>query len=59
MGLLMLGKQFAFTTILSTVVSPLILGIFEHIPVLHHLTDDVFLCAILSGLLMGLEWVSL
>ena len=53
LGLLILGKEFAMSTLLSTVIFPFILGFFENISWLSSLTDDYFLAAVLAGTLSG------
>lgn len=53
MGFLILGKKFAMSTILSTVIFPPILGFFEGIPALSELTSDMLLCALLAGCITG------
>ncbi len=53
-GLAVLGRQFALTTLLSTVFYPFILGIFERLPQLEALTSDRMLAAVYGGLMIGL-----
>ena len=53
-GLAVLGRQFALTTLLSTVSSPLILGVLERLPQLEALTSDRMLAAVYGGLMIGL-----
>ncbi|MEY8420085.1 YitT family protein [Oscillospiraceae bacterium 44-5] len=53
LGLFVLGRQFAATTLLSTVISPFILRFFEGIPALSTLTDDLLLSAVMAGVLAG------
>ena len=53
LGLLILGKEFAMSTLLSTVIFPFILGFFENVSWLSSLTDDYFLAAVLAGTLSG------
>lgn len=48
-----LGAAFALTTMVSTFYYPVILGVFQKIEVLGHLTDDPLLGAICAGLLIG------
>lgn len=54
-GFLILGKQFALTTIVSTFVYPIALGIFEQIFANVSLTDNVWLCTVFSGLGIGVS----
>lgn len=53
LGLAVLGRRFALTTVVSSVLTPILLRFFEGIPALGELTDDLLLCALLSGVLMG------
>ncbi|QIB70212.1 YitT family protein [Aminipila butyrica] len=54
LGFLFLGKKFALTTILSTVLYPLFIHIFLAIPQLSSLSTDVLLSTILGGIFLGL-----
>ena len=49
-----LGKSFALTSLISTFYFPVILGVFQKVEVLRHLTDDLMLCTIFSGLCIGI-----
>lgn len=53
-GFFLLGKEFAFTTIVSTLVFPLCLNRFLQIEMLANLTDDRLLSALAGGCLTGL-----
>lgn len=53
-GLLVLGKEFAATTLLSTALFPVILAALEKLPQIDMMADDMFLCAVMSGVLSGL-----
>lgn len=53
LGLVILGREFAMSTLLSTVIFPFILGFFERMEGISSLTDDYFLCAVLAGTLSG------
>ena len=53
-GLAVLGRQFALTTLLSPVSYPLILGVLERLPQLEALTSDRMLAAVYGGLMIGL-----
>ncbi len=53
-GFLVLGKQFALTTILSTFSYPIALHIFDRVLGDIVLTDDIIICTIFSGLGIGL-----
>lgn len=53
LGCLFLGKRFAMTSLCSTVIYPVILGIFETQPVGTWFSQDVLLSAVFAGVLMG------
>jgi uncharacterized membrane-anchored protein YitT (DUF2179 family) len=53
-GLFVLGRAFALTTLLSTFAFPVFLNIFERINMLTHLTNDLLLCALLAGATFGI-----
>ncbi len=53
LGLWVLGKKFALTTLVSTFFYPLVLGIFQQIPALAQFTHDRMLCAVYAGLMIG------
>lgn len=53
LGLAVLGKKFALTTILSTFTYPIALDIFDLLLGDMVLTQDTFLCALFSGLGIG------
>lgn len=52
-GAFVLGKKFAMTTIISTFVFPTLLALFQQIPNLEALNQDVFLSAVCAGILTG------
>ncbi len=52
-GGFILGKKFAFTTLISTFFYPLILDVFQNIPALSGLTQDRMLATICGGILIG------
>ncbi|MDD8048472.1 MAG: YitT family protein [Thomasclavelia sp.] len=52
-GYLGLGKKFALTTLLSTIIYPFILEFFQSIAVLQNLSNDILLSTLFSGLLSG------
>lgn len=52
-GFIFLGKKFAATTALSSFCYPLIMGILERIVGDFVLTNDILLCTIMGGLLIG------
>ena len=53
LGAAVMGKTFAATIILSTIVYPTFFSLFGKIPFLTSLTDDKLMAAIYAGLLMG------
>ena len=54
LGFFILGKEFAMSTLLSSVIFPFILGYLEGMPGIASLTDDMLLSAILAGVLTGI-----
>ncbi len=56
LGAFFLGKTFALTTLVSTFSYPIILGIFQKMPVLQQFsTEDKMLSAIFAGLFIGVS----
>lgn len=53
-GFLVMGRAFALTTIISTVVNPLALYVFELILKGRVVTSDLFLCTLLGGCCVGI-----
>lgn len=53
LGLYVLGKKFALTTLVSTFYYPFILGIFEDIPALQNITTDKMLATVCTGIMIG------
>ena len=53
LGLLLLGKAFAMTTLVSTIASPVILAVLEQVLGGYMLTDDLLLCTLFGGILVG------
>lgn len=53
LGFLFLGKNFAMTSLLSTVIYPLVLGVFERMTFGSWCTEDTLLSAVFAGVLMG------
>ncbi len=54
MGLIVLGKKFFFTTVASSILYPVFLGLFQRIPGIDSFTDDTLLASLFGGVLMGL-----
>ena len=52
-GLIILGKAFAFTTLLSTFYFPFILGVFQQTIGYVKITNDPLLAALLGGVMVG------
>lgn len=55
LGWIVLGRKFALTTVASSLLYPLFLGIMERIPGIERVTSDPLLASIYAGLLMGLS----
>ena len=53
-GLVFLGKTFALTTLLSSILFPLFLNLFEGITALHGYCQDVLLASVIAGCLIGI-----
>ncbi len=54
LGFLVLGKKFAATTLISTFLYPMSLGLLQRIPKLSTLNQDPVLAAVFGGALVGL-----
>ena len=53
-GYVFLGKKFALGTLLSSILYPAFLAVFESIPAISTLTDDTLLYVLGTGIFMGL-----
>ena len=53
LGLIFLGLNFALSTLLSTIIYPVFLEIFQNIPALQNMTEDPLLAVIMAGLMVG------
>lgn len=53
LGALVLGKKFAVTTLLSTVLYPTFFSLFSRIPFLQTLTTDTLMASIYAGIFVG------
>lgn len=53
LAILVLGKSFALTSLISTFYFPVILGVVQKIQGLQDLTDDPMLCTIFAGVSIG------
>lgn len=54
LGLFCLGKAFAATSLLSTIIYPIIMAVFEFLPVGTLFREDKLICAVFCGLIAGL-----
>lgn len=52
-GFVILGKEFALTTLVSTICYPTLLAWIQHAAGSYVLTDDIFLCALFGGVCIG------
>lgn len=53
LGLFILGKKFAFTTLISTIFFPIALEVLQTIFNGYVITDDIFLCTLFGGICIG------
>lgn len=53
LGLIVLGKKFAFTTLISSFCYPLFLGGLQKIIGDYRITDDIMLCTLFGGICIG------
>ncbi len=53
LGFFILGKKFAFTTLISTFFYPFILGVFQSFPMLSDATNDRMLATVCAGIMIG------
>lgn len=53
LGAIVLGKKFAFTTMLSTILYPSFFAIFSRIDFIKSMTDDTLMAALYAGILVG------
>ena len=53
-GLFTLGKKFAVTTVASSFLYPVLLGVFQRIPGIDTMTDNALMAAMFAGSLMGI-----
>ena len=54
LGLIFLGKKFFFTTIVSSILYPVLLGIFQRMPWIMYISDSKLLSALIGGALLGM-----
>lgn len=54
MGLWVLGKEFFFKTIASSIIYPVFIAVFQRIPIMEHLTDDPLVAVLFAGVLLGI-----
>ena len=55
LGGLVLGRKLVTTTLASTILYPLFLGLMDRVPALGSLTDDPLMAALFAGVLMGVS----
>ncbi len=55
LGLIVLGKKFFFTTVASSVLYPVMLGLMQRIPDIDKITDNTLLASLFAGILMGIS----
>ena len=53
LGLIILGRKFAFTTLISTFCYPMALELLRKIAGDYVVTDDIFLCTLFGGICIG------
>lgn len=53
LGLALLGRRFALTTLISTFCYPVALGLMQKVVGDYVLTDDIFLCTLFGGICIG------
>lgn len=54
-GLVILGKKFFLTTVVSSILYPILLGIMQRIPAVENLTENTLLAVLLGGALLGVS----
>lgn len=54
LGRIVLGREFFLSTIVSSVLYPILLGLFQRIPGIDAMTDNALLAALFAGSLMGI-----
>ncbi len=54
-GLIVLGKKFFFTTVISSIIYPFFLALFNRIPKIYELCEDPTLAAIFAGVFFGVS----
>lgn len=54
LAIVVLGKSFALTSLISTFYFPVILGLVQKIDFIENLTDDPMLCTIMAGIMIGI-----
>lgn len=54
LGYFILGKKFAAGTVLSSFAFPFFLSVFESVPQLARISNDILLCTIYAGIFIGL-----
>ena len=54
-GLFILGKKFFVTTVVSSILYPVLLGVMQRIPGIESITDNTLLAVILGGAILGIS----
>ncbi len=54
-GFIILGKKFFVTTVVSSILYPILLGIMQKIPGIETLTDNTLLAVLLGGAMLGIS----
>lgn len=53
-GFVFVGKDFVMKTLISSIVFPIFLDVFEKMPMIHNYCSDVLLASVLGGCMMGI-----
>lgn len=53
LAFIILGRKFAFTTLISTICYPFALGLLQHIAKKYEVTNDILLCTLFGGICIG------
>lgn len=53
LGYIFLGRKFAATSLLSTILYPFLMAVFETLPLQALFSGDILVCSMFSGVLMG------
>ena len=53
LGYIFLGRKFAMTSLLSTILYPILMAVFETLPLSTIFSGDILVCSMFSGVFMG------